>query len=154
MSTAPSHALLLLVATAFGCSEGTGGDWEKVAPSYSWQGKVVDAVSGAPLAHPAFRVAESPVHEANDWAPFVGVQLTSGGEFLVEYSLNGINCDPPRDTVFALTLQVSDSLDQHQSLAHPSQWQFHCSTVRPDSVIPLPFPVEKDLDLRLEPRPQ
>lgn len=147
-------SLLLLFAAAFGCSDSTGGDSEKFAPSYSWQGRVVDAVSGAPLAHPAFRVAESPGHEANGWAPFVGVQLAPGGEFLVEYSLNGIQCDPPRDTVFALTLEVSDSLGGHQPLAHASRWQFHCSTARPDSVTPLPFPTEKDLDLRLEARPQ
>jgi hypothetical protein len=145
--------LVFLLTLALGCGDGTG-DSQKFAPSYSWQGTVSDAVSGAPLAYPRFRVAETPLHQANAWAPFLGVQRGSGGEFLVEYSLNGIDCDPPRDTLFALTLEVSDSLGEHVPLVHPSQWKFHCSATPPDTVTPLPFPIEKDLDLRLTPRSQ
>jgi hypothetical protein len=133
------------------CGNGTSNNDLIPSPSFSWRGRIVDSVTGAPVDHTALSIREQASHQLAGLIPHLDLQRFSNHLFLAEYSLHGFHCAEPSDTSLTLHLEITDSLGRYQPAEHSSTWLLNCD--RSPEPAPEPFPTEDSLRVLLQPSP-
>jgi len=141
----------LTMLLGLGCSSAGGPqDIDRPQPSYTWQGKALDATTGEPVVALHLNLKESQEHWALGWAPRLIFYINDDSTFFAEYMVPGVPCDPPTDTTVVLTLEIGDSAGVYGPAVDVRQWHFKCTTSPIPNPTPLPWPTVDSLQVLLE----